>query len=151
MSVEEKQTVRFQRANYMVSNLEQSYKFYCDVLGFTLTFEKDSEPDSYSYDVFEIDKKHTMRFAILSTPSQPRAMALTEVTTPTLVSAPNPRRAAIVLDVADVDAVVNGAKSLGLKIYHEDLLETHDGRQGREVGIVDYDGNLVVIYNIPKG
>ena len=30
----------------------------------------------------------------------------------------------------------------------ESVLETHDGRSGREVGIVDVDGNLVVIYHI---
>lgn len=47
--------IRFQRANYVVSNLEESYKFYLEVLGFELTFEKESEPDSYSYDVFSID------------------------------------------------------------------------------------------------
>lgn len=144
-----KDNVRFQRANFTVSSLTQAYTFYCDVLGMSLTFEKVSEPDSYSYDVFEIDKTHDMRFAILSTPSQPRVMALTEVGNPNLVQNPLPRRSAIVLDVANVDAVVEGAKQLGLKVYHEDALITHDGRQGREVGIVDFDGNLVVIYNIP--
>lgn len=149
MSENQKDQVRFQRANYTVRSLEESCKFYCDVLGFELAFEKDSEPDSYSYDVFEIDHKHNMRFAILSTPSQPRAMALTEITEPTLEESSLPRRAAIVLDVADVDAIVAGAKALGLKVYHEDALETHDGRKGREVGIVDRDGNLVVIYDIP--
>lgn len=149
MSAKQKDAVRFQRANFVVSNLAQSYQFYCDVLGMTLTFEKDSEADSYSYDVFEIEHKHSMRFAILSTASQPRVMALTEVAEPVLESAAFPRRATIVLDVADVDAVVTGAQGLGLKVYHEDALETHDGRVGREVGIVDYDGNLVVIYNIP--
>lgn len=149
MSETTKDKVRFQRANFTVGSLEESYKFYCDVLGMFLTFEKDSEPDSYSYDVFEIDHKHKMRFAVLSTASQPRVMALTEVTEPSLEEAAFPRRSAIVLDVADVDAVVSGARELGLKVYHEDALETHDGRKGREVGIVDRDGNLVVIYNIP--
>jgi len=144
-----KDKIRVQRSNLVVSNLEQSYKFYCEVLGFELTFEKDSEPDSYSYDVFSIDPKHTMRFAILSTASQPRSMALTEISNPVLPATPTPIRAAIVLDVADVDAVVNGANELGLKVYHEDALVTHDGREGREVGIIDHDGNLVVIYDIP--
>jgi len=138
-----------QRANFTVSNLEESYRFYCDVLGMSLTFEKDSEPDSYSYDVFSIDLKHKMRFAILSTPSQPRVMALTEVAEPVLSPTPNPKRAAIVLDVADIDGIVAGAKALGLTVYHEDPLETHDGRVGREVGILDRDANLVVIYDIP--
>lgn len=149
MSESTKESVRFQRANFVVSDLATAYRFYCDVLGMTVTFEKESEADSYSYDVFEIDNQHAMRFAILSTPSQPRVMALTEVAAPVLAAAALPRRSAIVLDVADVDAVVQGAKDLGLKVYHEDALETHDGRTGREVGIVDADGNLVVIYDIP--
>ncbi len=149
MSNEQRDAVRFQRANFVVRNLERSYRFYCDVLGMSLTFEKDSEPDSYSYPVFGIDPQHKMRFAILSTPSQPRVMALTEVQDEHLGQSSLPRRSAIVLDIADIDGVVAAAKKLGLTVYHEDALETHDGRLGREVGIVDEDGNLVVIYNLP--
>ena len=63
---------------------------------------------------------------------------------------PFPRRSAIVLEVGNVDAVCAGAKSAGLQVYEEEELHTHDGRVGREVGIVDFDGNLVVIYHIPK-
>lgn len=148
MSTPEKPGVRFQRANFVVSNLEESYKFYCEVLGMSLTFEKVSEADSYTYDVFEIDKKHKLRFAILSTPSQPRVMALTELPELQQYTMSQPRRSAIVLDIGDIDGVVDRAKKLGLTVYSEDALETHDGRFGREVGIVDADGNLVVIYHI---
>lgn len=150
MGNEQRDAVRFQRANYLVQSLERSYRFYCDVLGMSVTFEKDSEPDSYSYPVFAIDRQHTMRFSILSTPSQPRVMALTEVQDPQLGQNPSPRRAAIVLDIADIDGVVDASKKLGLTVYDEHVLETHDGRIGREVGILDYDGNLVVIYNLPS-
>ena len=41
-----------------------------------------------------------------------------------------------------------GARALGLQVYAEELLKTHDGRLGREIGIVDFDDNLVVIYKI---
>jgi len=61
-----------------------------------------------------------------------------------------PRRAGIVLDVADIDGVIAGASELGLRVYHEDHLVTKDGREGREYGIVDFDGNLVVVYTITK-
>ena len=54
------------------------------------------------------------------------------------------------VDVGNIDRIVKGAADLGCKIHHEDELVTHDGRVGREVGIVDFDGNLVVIYNIPE-
>ena len=44
--------------------------------------------------------------------------------------------------------VVTGAAALGLTVYPEERLETNDGRIGREIGIVDFDDNLVVIYTI---
>lgn len=141
--------LRFQRANFVVTNLQRSLRLYRDVLGFHLDFTRDSPDVSYSYDVFEIDREQKIRFAVLSTASQVRVLALTELPGATLDPVPMPRRAAIVLDVADVDDVVDGARDLGCRVYAEERLVTHDGRSGREVGIVDFDGNLVVIYNLP--
>ena len=46
------------------------------------------------------------------------------------------------------DAVMAGARGLGLQVYDEEILKTQDGRTGREIGIVDFDDNLVVIYKI---
>ncbi len=140
-------TPRFQRGNFLVSDLDRALSFYVDILGFELTFSKDSEPDSYSYDVFEIPKDRKLRFAVLSSPTQPRVMALTEVSgendAPAL-----PRRSAIVVEIPEIDEVVEKCAAAGLKVYAEDHLITQDGREGREIGIVDYDGNLVVIYYI---
>ncbi len=139
---------RFQRANFVVANIEAALPFYRDVLGLRLDFVKDSEADSYSYPVFEIPRDRPLRFAVLSTESQLRVLALTEVPGP-LERVPPPRRAAIVLETPNIDEVVAGARKLGLHVYDEERLLTHDGRVGREVGIVDLDDNLVVIYYIP--
>lgn len=141
--------MRFQRANFVVRNLEESLKFYKDVLGFEVAFTKDSAVDSYSYPVFEIPRDRAMRFAVLSTESQLRVMALTEVAGE-LPPVPHPRRSAIVLEIPDIDGVVAGANALGLQVYDEEHLVTQDGREGREVGIVDADDNLIVIYFIPQ-
>ena len=140
--------VRFQRANYVVADLERALGFYCGILGMGVEFQKDSEDDSYSYPVFEIDRAAQMRFAVLNTPDQPRVMALTEVRGVELPPLPMPRRAAIVLDIADIDGVVSASRAAGLQVYGEEHLVTNDGREGREIGIVDHDGNLVVIYHI---
>lgn len=140
--------VRLQRANFVVRDIDRSLAFYRDVLGFEVAFVKDSPDDSYSYPVFEIDTSHKLRFAVLSTKEQVRVLALTEVPAE-LPSLPYPRRAAIVLEVGDVDAVCDGARKAGLHVYDEEELHTHDGRIGREVGIVDHDDNLTVIYKIP--
>jgi catechol 2,3-dioxygenase-like lactoylglutathione lyase family enzyme len=141
--------VRFQRGNFVVANIEKSLEFYRDILGFKVEFMKDSEPDSYSYPVFEIPRDRKMRFAVLSTDSQPRVMALTEVEGP-IEPAPHPRRSAIVLEMPDLDTVLENSRAAGLKVYSEEHLVTQDGREGREVGIVDADDNLVVLYWITK-
>lgn len=141
--------IRFQRSNFVVADIDRALAFYRDVLGFTVTFIKDSAEDSYSYDVFEIDKSNPMRFAVLSTPEQGNVMALTEVPNVKPVTA-TPRRSAIILEIPEIDRAVAESKALGLTVYPEDHLVTKDGREGREIGIVDFDGNLVVIYLITK-
>mgnify|MGYP002623676831 CR=1 FL=1 len=140
--------LRFQRANFIVRDIDRALPFYRDVLGFSVDFIKESEKSSYSYPVFEIDRNAKLRFAVLSAPDQPRVLALTEIADIDLAPMPLPRRAAIVLNVDDVDAVTTGAKAAGCSVYPEERLETQDGRIGREVGIADRDGNLVVIYKI---
>ena len=141
-------TLRFQRANFVVADIERSLTLYRDVLGFEVAFIKDSPDDSYSYPVFEISDSIPLRFAVLSTEDQPRVLALTEVPAE-LPDVPHPRRTAIVLEVGDVDAAVGAARAAGCHVYDEEELHTRDGRIGREVGLVDFDDNLVVIYNIP--
>ncbi len=142
-----KPPLRLQRANYVTADIGRALTFYRDILGFTVTFVKDSAADSYSYDVFDINKNQPMRFAVLSTTKQPNVMALTEVPNAAPLNAA-PRRAAIILEILEFDRVVNQSRALGLTVYPEDHLVTKDGREGREVGIVDFDGNLVVIYLI---
>ena len=144
-----KPKIRFQRSNFVVANIERALTFYKDVLGFEVVFIKESAADSYSYDVFEIAKSNAMRFAVLGTPEQANVMALTEVPDAKPITA-KPRRSAIILEILEIDRVVEQSKALGLKVYPEDKLITKDGREGREIGIVDFDGNLVVIYLITK-
>ena len=150
MNTKATRNVRFQRANFLVTDLDRALELYRDILGMQLDFVKDSEADSYSYPVFEIDRAAKLRFAVLSTADQPRVMALTEVTRQDVAAQALPRRAAIVLEMADIDGVVADCSRRGLQVYPEERLETHDGRIGREVGVVDEDGNLIVIYYIPE-
>ena len=145
-----KPQVRLQRANFVVASIERALTFYRDVLGFTEAFRHDHNPESYSLEVFAIPAGARIGFSVLSAENQPRVMALTEIAQIDLAPVPHPRRSAIVLDVADPDAVMAGARALGLQVYPEGELTTHDGRLGREIAIVDFDDNLVVIYAIPE-
>jgi len=141
--------VRFQRANFIVSDIDKSLEFYRDILGFEVAFIKDSDSQSYSYPVFEIPPDRKMRFAVLNTATQVRTMALTEVEGG-LPALSHPRRSAIVLEIETIDEVVEKSRAAGLTVYPEEHLVTQDGREGREVGIVDADDNLVLIYWITK-
>lgn len=140
--------VRFQRGNQVVADLERALTFYQSVLGFDVTFTLPPNPDSYSYAVFDVPREAVMRFCVLSTATQERVMALTEVKGVDIVPLPHPRRSAIVLEIDDPDAVMAGARALRLTVYDEEVLKTKDGRIGREIGIVDFDDNLIVIYKI---
>ncbi len=141
--------LRLQRANIVVADLDRALRFYRDVLGFQVDFIKDSEDASYSYPVFEIPARAALRFCVLSAnPEQARSLALTEIVGIDLPAAPMPRRNALVLNIEDIDGVLVASRAEGLKVYPEERLETNDGRIGREIGIVDHDGNLVVIYKI---
>lgn len=144
----ETQPVRFQRANFVVEDIDKALTLYRDVLGFEVTFRKGHNPESYSIPVFEIPDGAELDFVILSLPGQPRVMALSGIKNVPLAPVPHPRRSAIVLDVADPDKAMADSAALGLKVYEEGRLETHDGRIGREIGIVDFDDNLIVIYRI---
>jgi catechol 2,3-dioxygenase-like lactoylglutathione lyase family enzyme len=141
-------SVRFQRANFVVRDLERALILYRDVLGFEVTFTLGHNPESYSFPVFEIPADATLRFCVLSTASQPRVMALTEIGKVDLAELPYPRRSAIVLEVDDPDEVVERARAAGATVYEEGELITKDGRRGREIGIADFDDNLIVIYKI---
>ena len=147
----DKAGVRFQRGNFVVADLERALTFYRDVLGFEVAYQHGHNPDSYSIPVFNIPDGAELGFCTLSTRNQIRVMALTEIKGVDLPPVPAPRRSAIVLDVADPDAIMTGAGALGLTVYPEERLETNDGRIGREIGIVDFDDNLIVIYTILEG
>jgi catechol 2,3-dioxygenase-like lactoylglutathione lyase family enzyme len=140
--------VRLQRANFVVRDLDRALTIYRDVLGFSVAFTLDHNPDSYSFPVFEIPPEARLRFCVLSSQTQERVMALTEITGIELAPVPHPRRSAIVVEVDDPDGVMAAAGAAGAIVYAEGELVTKDGRRGREVGIADFDDNLIVIYKI---
>ena len=140
--------VRVQRTNLVVADLERAYRVYRDILGFRLDFTLGHRPDSYSFVVFQIPREATTGFAALSSKNQERSLALTEIKGVELPEPNLPSSHALVLEVDDMDGVLEASRAEGLHIFPEETLRTHDGRVGREVGVLDHDGHLIVLYCI---
>lgn len=143
--------VRFQRTNHLVADLEKALRVYRDVLGMTLVAVRDLPADGYAYEIFQVPRSATLRFAVLATPSQSNVVALTEVKGLEAEAAhiqPHLPRSGIVLEFADFDGVIERAKREGLRVFEENLLKTSDGRMGRQQGFIDHDNNLIVAYVI---
>jgi catechol 2,3-dioxygenase-like lactoylglutathione lyase family enzyme len=144
--------VQFQRTNLIVRDLDRSLAVYRDILGFTIDYQKTSARDSYSYTVFGIPPEASLRFCALSAPGQLRTLALTEVTGIELPEAPAaPRLAALVVRLEAMDPVLEALRARDDVLLHpEQVLHTQDGRTGREIGVVDPDGHLIVLFSITR-
>jgi catechol 2,3-dioxygenase-like lactoylglutathione lyase family enzyme len=142
--------IRFQRGNLVVADMDRSLEIYRDILGLSVEYTKTSEPTSYSYPVFEIPRQAKLRFATLNAGAeQRRVLALTEISGVTLGKLPLPRSSALVFEVPDMDPVLAALRGRNdVQVYDEETLHTQDGRLGREIGFVDPDGHLIVLYNI---
>lgn len=140
--------VRFKRAALLVADLDRALAVYRDALGFTLESIKESAADSYSYDIFGVPKTAKLRMAALDGPGdQPRTLALIEVR-PALPPQTGPRAATVVY-VADIDVVLERLETItDVCVLPERELRTHDGKVGREVGVIDADGHAIVIYHV---
>ena len=142
--------VRVQRTNLVVADLDRAFRVYRDILGFRVDFILGDRPQAYSCTVFQIPREAKTRFAALNSKGQDRSLALTEVKGIDLPEPGLPSSHALVLDVDDFDGVLKGGENEGLKVFPEETLHTHDGRVGREIGMLDHDGHLIVLYCIKK-
>lgn len=139
----------FKRFTLVVADLERSLEVYRDILGFDLDGISESSDESYSYPVFRIDPEAKIRFATLSAGSeQVRTMALTEVRGMKLPTPGRPLMSAAVIRVEDLDGTMARIAELGLETVESKIA----GRPGeftfKEAAFVDFDGHLIVLYQI---
>ncbi|MBI1263248.1 MAG: hypothetical protein GC187_00760 [Alphaproteobacteria bacterium] len=144
----------FKRQAIIVSDMDRALTLYRDVLGFELHSLTQSGPDSYSYEVFNIPREASIRFATLDAGDvQVRTLALIEVTGVALDPLTGIRRAAAVIDAhGRYQAIVEAIDAMGLERAQPRALgEASSARgQGVELGFTDWDGNLIVIYEFPQ-
>jgi catechol 2,3-dioxygenase-like lactoylglutathione lyase family enzyme len=139
----------FKRVTLVVSDLGRSLEIYRDILGFSLDGISDSTEASYSYPVFKIEPEATIRFATLSAgPAQVRTMALTEVTGMNLPKPGRPHMTASVIRVDDLEATFAKIEALGLETVPPKIAERPGEFKFVEQAFVDFDGHLIVLYQL---
>lgn len=142
----------FKRTTLVVADIERSLGIYRDILGFTLNVPvSESSAESYSYPVFRIPKEAKIRFVTLDTKTQERTLALTEVTGVPLPKPGQPLMSALVVRVPDIAATMQQIKALGLETTEPKTARSADGKFAFiEQAFVDYDGHLIVLYQMLK-
>ena len=137
----------YKRITLVVADIERSLTVYRDILGFTINYIKESAEDSYSYPVFKIPKEAKIRFATLDSPSQERTIGLTEVKRYPLIKQEGIHMTASVIKVGNLSDVMRKIKALGLETTEPET-DSNEQFTFNEQAFVDFDGHLVVLYEI---
>lgn len=141
----------FKRQLFVVSDMDRALTLWRDVLGLEPGAITVSGPNSYSREVFAIPPEAAMRFVTMSAgPDQQRTLALLEVT-----GVPLPRQTGIRTTAAVINArgrlaeIVRRSEAMGLTALPPRPLATATQGTGTEQAILDWDGNVIVLYELP--
>ncbi len=141
----------FKRAVFIVSDLDRSLALWRDVLGFEADPVNDlTGQDSYVFGLMNIPEDSVVRTVSLNAgDTQVRTMLLLEVPT----EMPSPReavhRSTVVINAnGRFDSIIKAIDALGLELKSANSFVTADGDAAIEQGFVDWDGNLVLVYEI---
>lgn len=140
--------VYYKRATILTTDLERSLTFYRDLMGLKVEVQMPLKPTSYAYVMFNIDSKAVMRMAMLSSDTQQRTLAIIEVKGAPINIPTSPRPHSMVLASPDLPGMAARARERGLTVFKELELTTVDGRKGKEQGMLDPDGHLVILYQL---
>jgi hypothetical protein len=133
----------YKRQLYVVTNMERALTLWRDVLGLQPGEITISGPNSYSREVFNIPARATMRFCTLS--------ALLEVKGVRLPAKNGIRTTGAVINAnGRLDAIIGSARTMGLTIFGPRVLTSQGQGEGIEQGFLDWDGNVIVLYQFPN-
>lgn len=136
------------RPNLVVSDIERSLTIYRDILGLDASEVSTSSPTSYSYPVFKIPEGAPIRGVSLHEPGEQRVLALTELASLDLPRPSNgPHMSAVVIGVNDLPGVFDQITALGLTVTEPKIAGGADFKFV-EQAFVDFDGHLIVLYEV---
>lgn len=136
------------RINLIVSDLDQSLEIYRDVIGMEVFEIKNSEKGSYAYKVFNLPEDADMRYASLNIGSKTRGFSLTEIKNTKLPSLDGIKMTTAVIQVKGLREIYD--KIIDMNLYSTEIDEdtTPEGITFAEFSFTDYDGHLVVLYEL---
>ena len=136
------------RINLNVSDLDQSLGIYRDVIGMEVFEIKNSEKGSYAYKVFNLPEDADMRYASLNIGSKTRGFSLTEIKNAELPSLDGIKMTTAVIQVKGLREIYD--KIIDMNLYSTEIDEdtTPEGITFAEFSFTDYDGHLVVLYEL---
>lgn len=140
--------IQIKRPNLVVTDLDRSLKLYRDILGFKVFAVSESSSSSYSYPTFGFPTTGKLRMATLNTDEDVRILALTELTGTPLPAKTTPHRSAIVIEVKGIEGVIAKMTAEGLHVVPSTTSKTPEGMIFIEQAFEDYDGHLIVLYEM---
>ena len=141
----------FKRAVFIVSDLERSVGLWRDVLGFEPDPVNDmTGQESYVFDLMNVPEDSVVRSVSLNAgATQVRTMLLLEVPGTLPLPQQSVHRSTVVINAnGRFDAIVTAIDALGLELKPANTFVTADGDAAIEQGFLDWDGNLVLVYEI---
>lgn len=131
----------------LVSDMDRAIELYRDILGFELARLYEDQPDSYVFEIFDIERGTTTRHAIFDAGEDKRVLSVVEVPGMTANRAGESPRMSVLLVNANgrFDEIVGLLKERGYAMLNPHSL----GPNGIEVGFIDGDGHLYSLYEIP--
>lgn len=141
----------YKRQLVVVSDMDRALRLWRDTLGFQAGAVTQSGPQSYSREVFNIPARASLRFCTLSAGQrQVRTFALLEVTGVRLPRARGIRMTGSVIDARGrLEDIIAWAQAEGLTVFGPRPLTNPEQGTGTEQGFLDWDGNVVVLYQFP--
>ena len=136
------------RINLIVSDLDQSLEIYRDVIGMEVFEIKNSEKGSYAYRVFNLPEDADMRYASLNIGSKTRGFSLTEIKNAELPTLDGIKMTTAVIQVKGLREIYDKIINMNLDFTEIDEDTTPEGITFAEFSFIDYDGHLVVLYEL---
>ena len=135
------------RPTLVVSDMDASLALYRDILGFRLGSLKEDPKDSYVFEAFNIPVEATAMHATLDSDDEKRTLSLVEYKDmPKIDAQSGVRRGAVLVNANGRFDEIKAQLEAG--DFH--LLSPHPlGANGVEMGFLDPDGHLIVVYEFP--